>query len=242
MIIIPAIDLLDGCVVRLEQGVESSARVYSDDPYAFAQTFEAAGARMIHVVNLDGAFGRPGKNTEIIARLARDLTVPIELGGGIRSLDRIGFWLNRGVTRVILGSAAVREPEIVEKAVLKYGNEAVVAGIDMKDGRVAVQGWREVTGVDGLELAIRMKTAGLSRIIVTDIATDGMLSGPRLDGMIDIAEKTGLRVIASGGVGRIEDIALIAQQAHSGIEGVIVGKAIYENRLDIGEAIRRHQE
>lgn len=242
MIILPAIDLLNGRVVRLEQGVESSAKVYSEDPLAFARNFEAAGAKFIHVVNLDGAFGRPEKNRDVIVHLTQHLSIPIELGGGIRSLDQIGFWLNRGVSRVILGSVAVNNPEIVEKAVKKYGSESVVVGIDMKDGRAAVHGWQDVTDVDGVELAMRMKGFGLSRVIITDIATDGMLSGPKLDKMIQIAEKTGLKVIASGGVGRIEDLALIAEYAQIGIEGAIVGKAIYENRLDVREAIRKYQK
>ncbi len=242
MIILPAIDLLDGRVVRLEQGIEYSAKVYSEDPLAFARDFESAGAKFIHVVNLDGAFGRPEKNKDVIVHLTQHLSIPIELGGGIRSLDQIGFWLNRGVSRVILGSAAINDPDMVEKAIKKYGSESVVVGIDMMDGRAAVHGWQDVTDVDGVELATRMKGFGLSRVIITDIATDGMLSGPKLNKMIEIAEKTGLKVIASGGVGKMEDLGLIAEYAQIGIEGAIVGKAIYENRLDIKEAIRKYQK
>jgi phosphoribosylformimino-5-aminoimidazole carboxamide ribotide isomerase len=241
MIIIPAIDLLDSQVVRLEQGVEKSSKVYSDDPLAFARIFKEAGAKLIHVVNLDGAFGRPEMNRVIIELLARELKTPIELGGGIRSLEQIGFWLNRGVSRVIIGSAAVKDPGMMEKAVRKYGSESIVAGIDMKDGRVAVHGWQDVTQTHGIDLARQMRDAGLSRLIITDISTDGMLTGPKLDGMIEIAEATGLRITASGGVSRIEDIALISEYSQIGIEGVIVGKAIYENRLDIKEAIRKYQ-
>ena len=242
MIIIPAIDLLDGKVVRLEQGVEDSATVYSNDPLVFARQFEEAGAEMIHVVNLDGAFGRPEKNREIIETLAKELHIPIELGGGIRNPDQVGFWLNRGISRVILGSAAVKDPSMVEKAVRKYGNEAIVVGIDMKDGKVAVHGWQDVTETDGVDLANQMKYAGLSRVIITDIATDGMLSGPKLDAMITIAGETGLSVIVSGGVSRLEDLDLIAAQSEAGLEGVIVGKAIYENRLDVKEAIQKYQQ
>ncbi|NQT25770.1 1-(5-phosphoribosyl)-5-[(5-phosphoribosylamino)methylideneamino]imidazole-4-carboxamide isomerase [candidate division KSB1 bacterium] len=241
MIILPAIDLLDSKVVRLEQGVEQSAKIYSDDPLAFARTFEDAGAKIIHVVNLDGAFGRPEMNRDIIATLASKLHIPIELGGGIRSVDQIGFWLNRGVSRVIIGSAAVKDPDMVEKAVRKYGSESIVVGIDMKEGLVAVHGWQDVTETRGIDLARQMRDAGLSRLIITDISTDGMLTGPKLDEMIEIAEATGLRIIASGGVSKIEDIALISEYGQIGIEGAIVGKAIYENRLDIKEAIQKYQ-
>ena len=241
MIILPAIDILDSNVVRLEQGMEDSAKVYSDDPLAFARAFEKAGAKIIHVVNLDGAFGRLEMNGDIITTLAAELSIPIELGGGIRSLDQIGFWLNRGVSRVIIGSAAVKDPVMVEKAVKKYGSESIVVGIDMKDGLVAVHGWQDVTEITGLDLAKRMRGAGLRCLIITDISTDGMLTGPRLDDMIKIAEATELKIIASGGVSQIEDIALISEYGQIGIEGVIVGKAIYENRLDINEAIQRYQ-
>lgn len=241
MIIIPAIDLLDNKVVRLEQGVEQSARIYSDDPYAFARTFKDAGAKIIHVVNLDGAFGRPQMNRDIIEMLARELNISIELGGGIRSFDQIGFWLNRGVSRVIIGSAAVKNPDMVEKAVRKYGSESIVVGIDIKHGRVAVNGWQDVTETRGIDLARRMRGTGLSRLIMTDISTDGMLTGPKLNEMIEIAEATGMRIIVSGGVSKLEDIALISEYSQIGIEGVIVGKAIYENRLDIKEAIQKYQ-
>lgn len=241
MIILPAIDLLDGRVVRLEQGIEESAKVYSDDPLAFARQFEEAGAKIIHVVNLDGAFGRPQKNVEIIEKLSRELNIPIELGGGIRTPDQVGFWLNRGISRVIIGSAAVNDPSMVEKVILKYGNEAIVVGIDMKDGKVAVHGWQDVTETNGVELASRMQHAGLSRVIITDIATDGMLTGPKLDSMIEVAKQTGLSVIASGGISKLDDLGLISEQESAGIEGVIVGKAIYENRLTVKEAIDLYQ-
>lgn len=241
MIIIPAIDLLDGKVVRLKQGVKASAKVYSNDPLAFARSFEKAGAKCIHLVNLDGAFGRPEMNREIIERIARELSIPVELGGGIRSLNQIGFWLNRGLSRVIIGSAAVKNPDMVEKAVKQYSSESVVAGIDMKEGRATVHGWQDVTEVRGMDLALRMREAGLTRLIVTDISTDGMLTGPRLDEMIEIARATGLRIIASGGVSKMEDITLISEYGQVGIEGVIIGKAIYENRIDIEEAIKKYQ-
>jgi len=241
MIVIPAIDLLDGKVVRLSQGQEKSAVVYSDDPLNFALQYQEAGAQWIHVVNLDGAFGRPGMNDAVIERISRNVNIPIELGGGIRTLDRIEFWLERNIGRVVLGSVAVQSPEIVEQAIVKHGPESIVAGIDIRDSRVAISGWTEKTEIHFVELAQKMKRTGIRRVIVTDIATDGMLTGPNIDTMIDIAGNTGLAVIVSGGVGSMEDVRKVADAADSGIEGVIVGKAIYENKIDISEAIRQYQ-
>jgi phosphoribosylformimino-5-aminoimidazole carboxamide ribotide isomerase len=242
MLIIPAIDLLNEKVVRLSRGLENTAKSYSGDALETARSFEKAGAKWIHVVNLDGAFGRPGVNDRVIASLARSLSVPFELGGGIRTADQIDFWLNRGVSRVVLGSALLENPEMAERAIQQYGGDAVTAGIDMKGGRVSIRGWLEDTTVEGLDLAARLKKAGLTRVILTDIETDGMLGGPGLDRMITIAEKTGLAVTASGGVGSMEDLARIAGCGKSGIEAAIVGKALYEKKLDLAEAIRRFQD
>jgi len=242
MLIVPAIDLLNEKVVRLSQGLESTAKVYSEDAPETARAFERAGARWIHVVDLDGAFGRQGVNDALISRLACSLSIPFELGGGIRTADHIDFWLNRGVSRVVLGSALLENPEMAERAVQEYGSDAVTAGIDMKGGKVSIKGWLEDTPVEGLDLASRLKKAGLARVILTDIASDGMLEGPRLDRMIEIAEKTGLAVTVSGGVGSMEDLARIAGCGKYGIEAAIVGRAVYENRLDLAEAIRRFQD
>ena len=241
MIIIPAIDLLDGKVVRLMQGEEQSAKVYADDPLEFALRYQEAGARWIHVVNLDGAFGRPGMNDAVIERISRNVNISIELGGGIRTMDRIEFWLERGIDRVVLGSVAVHSPEIVKQAIQKHGPESIVAGIDIHEGHVAVSGWTEKTEIQFIELAQQMKNLGIQRTIVTDIATDGMLTGPNIDTMIDIAGNTGLYVIVSGGVGSMEDIRKVADAADFGIEGVIVCKAIYENKIDVAQAIQQYQ-
>lgn len=241
MIIIPAIDLLDGKVVRLEQGEEKSAKIYSDDPLEFALQFQDAGAKWIHVVNLDGAFGRPGMNDAVIERITRNVSVPVELGGGIRTIDRIEFWMERGVKRVVLGSVAVRAPEIVDRAIHQFGSDAIIVGIDVHENNVAIAGWTEKTNIHCIDLAAQMKSLGLKRIIVTDISTDGMLTGPNIDTMIDIAGNTGLTVIISGGVGSIDDIETVANAADFGIEGVIVGKAIYENKIDIFHAIEQYQ-
>lgn len=241
MLIIPAIDLLGGNVVRLRQGRENSAKVYSDNPVETALSFQKAGARLIHVVDLDGAFGRPGQNDVVIREMADALSIPMELGGGIRSLDRVGYWLNRGVTRIILGSAAVKNPDLIRKAVQKYSNRSVIAGVDIRDNRVSVSGWQEDTAASGLALAREMVNLGLSQIIVTEIATDGMLTGPRLESMKEIAERTGLHVIASGGIGAMEDLKQVADTAACGIRGIIVGRAIYENKVALEDAIQQFQ-
>jgi phosphoribosylformimino-5-aminoimidazole carboxamide ribotide isomerase len=241
MIIIPAIDLLDGKVVRLAQGKEKSAKVYSDDPLEFAIQFQEAGARWIHLVNLDGAFGRPGMNDAVIERISRNVNVPIELGGGIRTLDRIDFWLDRGISRVVLGSVTVKSPEIIEQAIEKHGPDPIIAGIDIHDEQVAISGWTEKTEIHFIEMAGRMKELGIIRTIVTDISTDGMLAGPNMESMIHIARDTGLKVIVSGGIATLQDIQRVSDAGKFGIEGVIVGKAIYENKIDIHQAIQKFQ-
>lgn len=242
MLIIPAIDLLKEKVVRLSQGTEETATVYSNDPLKIALDFQKAGAHWIHVVDLDGAFGRPETNDTVIKQLTRTLSIPIELGGGIRSLDRISFWLNQGVGRVILGSVAVKNPEIVKQAINQYGSEPVVVGIDIRAGKVAVHGWQENTQTNYIEIARKMKSFGLQRTIVTDIATDGMLTGPKLDAMINIAQKTDLAVIASGGVSSLKDLEYIAEYSHQGIEGAIIGRAIYEKKFTVKQAIDKFQK
>jgi len=245
VLILPAIDLLDGKAVRLSKGVEASAVVYSDRPEDVAAEFEAAGARWIHVVDLDAAFGRPHVNAATVERILRSLSIPIELGGGVRDEEKIRFWLEKGVGRVILGSAAVENPLLVRNATEKYGNESVVVGIDIRDGRAAVRGWTEDSARDYIGLARDMQKLGVRRVIVTDISADGMLGGPRLESMLRIARETGLSVIVSGGVGSINDLEEIGTRRKSagrGIEGVIVGKALYEKRFSLKEAILRFQD
>lgn len=242
MILFPAIDLLNSQVVRLQQGLEQSKTVYSNDPPAMARSFQDAGAQWIHVVDLDGAFGRPEVNDAVIRDMIHSVSIPIELGGGIRTLDRITYWLKQGVGRVILGSVAIKNPDLVQTAIETHGSDAIVVGIDMKDGKVAIHGWQDKTDVDAISLAKQMQACGLTRTIITDIATDGMLTGPRLETMLQIADATGLNVIASGGVGTLDDLATIEAVTSRGIEGAIVGKAIYENAFTVQEAVERFQK
>jgi phosphoribosylformimino-5-aminoimidazole carboxamide ribotide isomerase len=211
MLIIPAIDLLGGRVVRLVQGDEKRSVVYSDDPSAVASAFEKAGAVWIHVVDLDGAFGRPGVNDAAVRGVLDSVSAKIELGGGIRSMDAVGRILARGAARVILGSAAAQNPELVVQSVERFGGDKIVAGIDVKDGMAVVHGWR------------------------------GMLAGPRLEAAFGIARETGLGVIVSGGVSGMRDLEEIQEGAVPGVEGVIVGKAYYEKKIDLKEAMDRFQ-
>ena len=239
MFIIPAIDILDGKVVRLVQGAEEKAKVYSNDPLEIASQFQESGARLIHVVDLDGAFNRSGVNDSIIKSLIKNIAVPIELGGGIRSLERIKYWLDVGVERVILSSMVVENPHLVSMAISQYGQEALILGIDVKNGYVSIHGWKWVSKIKPFELALRMKSMGLKRVIVTEIAADGTLKGPQLEHALVIAKSTGLSVIVSGGISSMKDIEMVAQA--NCFEGVIVGKAIYENKILLNKVIESYQ-
>ncbi len=241
MFIIPAIDLLGGKVVRLVQGDEKRSVVYSDDPSAVALAFEKAGAVWIHVVDLDGAFGRPGVNDAAVRGVLDSVSAKIELGGGIRSMDAVERALARGAARVILGSAAAQNPELVVRSVDRFGGDKIVAGIDVKDGMAAVHGWRDKTPIGYLDLARRMESAGIRRTVVTDVSSDGMLAGPRLEAAFGIARETSLGVIVSGGVSGMRDLEEVQEGAVPGVEGVIVGKAYYEKKIDLKEAMDRFQ-
>lgn len=238
MLIIPAIDLKGGQVVRLEQGRMDRDTVYSDDPSAMAEKLAAAGAELIHVVDLDGAVsGRP-VNREVIHRLARG-PVPIELGGGIRDLDTISDYLGHGVSRVILGTAAHRNPELVRQAVGRHPGRVVI-GIDARDGKASVSGWNEDTPITAVELARRYDALAIAAIIYTDIARDGMMTGPNVPQTLALARAVKVPVIASGGVKDLGHIRALLP--HPEISGVITGRAIYEGTLDLAEAIRLARE
>lgn len=241
MIVIPAIDLKDGRCVRLVQGAKDRETVYSLDPVSVAKEFEAAGAERIHVVDLDGAFDGMPKNTEIIKAIVRAVDAPVQTGGGIRSLEAVENLLAAGVDRVILGTIALRSPQVVEEACARFGGDRVLVGIDARDGRVAVEGWVEESDVLAFDLAVKMKDAGVREIVYTDIARDGMLSGPNV-AATERMLASGVGVIASGGVSSVDDLVTLAKLSSRGLTGAIVGKAIYTGRVDLKEAIRRVRE
>lgn len=237
MIVIPAIDLKDGRCVRLYQGRADQETVYSEDPVEVARRWAEHGAAMIHVVDLDGAFDGLPRNLDIVRRIVEAVDTPIELGGGIRSLQAIEEVLKLGVHRAILGTVAVEDPGLVEAACRRFGGDRVLVGIDARDGQVAVQGWVDTTGQDAYEMALLMKRLGVQEIVFTDIAKDGTLEGPAFDSL-ERMTGTGLKVIASGGVATLDDLKRLRQLARKGVSGVIVGKALYTGDVDLGDAIR----
>ena len=234
MIIIPAIDLKDGKCVRLLQGKEDEVTVYSDDPAAMANKWVDLGARLLHLVDLDGAFSGEQKNYDKIRAIRKAIHIPIELGGGIRDINRIDMLVNIGIDRVIIGTSAASNPDMVKEASKKYPGQVIV-GIDAKDGKVAVKGWVEITELDAVEFAQSVEMFGIAGIIYTDISRDGMLIGPNLDAMAKMVESVKVPVIASGGVSNIEDIKSLMKIDN--LWGVITGKALYSGALDLREAI-----
>ena len=233
----PAIDLKDGRCVRLRRGEMEQATVYADDPAAQARVWRDAGFRWLHVVDLNGAFaGRP-VNADAVTRILAAIDLPVQLGGGIRDMAGIESWLAAGVRRVILGSAAAKNPALVLQACRTFPGRIVV-GIDARDGKVATEGWAETSTMRATELALRFEDAGVAAIVYTDIGRDGMLSGLNLDQTIDLAAQLTTPVIASGGVGSLDDLAALRQAAAgTGIEGVIVGRALYDGRVTPAAAL-----
>jgi phosphoribosylformimino-5-aminoimidazole carboxamide ribotide isomerase len=237
MILFPAIDLKDGVVVRLEQGDMARATVFNRDPAGQAHAFESEGFRHLHVVDLDGAFAGKPRNAGAIERILETVGLCVQLGGGIRDLATIESWLEKGVDRVIIGTAAVRDPALVKEAAQKFPKRIAV-GLDARDGKVATQGWAETSELSALELARRFEDAGVAAIIYTDIARDGLLKGLNLDATIALAEAISVPVVASGGLASIDDVkALLAPRA-ARLQGAIAGRALYDGRLDAGEALR----
>lgn len=239
MLVIPAIDLKGGRCVRLTEGREASAKVYDRDPLEVAHAYEKAGAQLIHVVDLDGAFlGATSANLHIIKRINGEVSIPVEVGGGLRTLADIEFILRDvGARYAIIGTLAVEQPDLLKAAVAAFG-DAVVVGIDARDGQVATRGWTAATRVAAAELACEVTSLGVRRIIYTDIARDGRLKGPNLEATREIARRSGARVTASGGVGTLEDITGLCELEGDGVDSVIVGKALYENRFTLKQALR----
>jgi phosphoribosylformimino-5-aminoimidazole carboxamide ribotide isomerase len=237
MLIIPAIDLKEGKCVRLEQGLMNKATVYSDDPATTAKHWEAQGAELLHVVDLNGAFAGVPKNLDAIKAIRKAVKMPVEVGGGIRDVATIRSLVSIGIDRIILGTAAIENPDFVREACREYPGK-IIAGIDAKDGMVAIKGWAEVTKVKAVDLARRMQGHGVIAIIYTDIKRDGMLSGPNIEATKSLAEALKIPVIASGGVHTMKDIENLLAIKNSGVSGVITGKAIYSGSLDLREAIK----
>jgi phosphoribosylformimino-5-aminoimidazole carboxamide ribotide isomerase len=234
MIIIPAIDLKNGSCVRLLQGKEDKVTVYSESPEKTAKQWESCGAKLLHVVDLDGAFTGSQKNFEAIKTIRSSVSLEIEVGGGIRDLKKIDELISMGINRIILGTAAIENPSLLKESCDKYPGQILI-GIDAKDGMAAVKGWVEVTKIDSKKLAKNAEKAGAAGIIYTDISRDGMLTGPNIKAMIEMVDNVQISVIASGGVSSIEDIKNLKQIKN--LWGVIVGKAIYSGAVDLREAI-----
>lgn len=241
MLILPAIDLINGNCVRLKEGAESTRKIYSDQPHIVAKQWQDEGARMIHVVNLDGAFGRAGQNVRVIEKILSSVSIPVELGGGIRTLEDAGNWLSLGVARVIFGTVAVTQPKIVADAVQKYGAEKVVVGIDARQDKVAIEGWEKQTGEEVLSFARKMQGLGVERFIYTDIQRDGRSTGPNVERTAQLARETQVKVIASGGISSVAHLQSLMDTNERNIEGAIIGTALYEGELSLADVVEQFQ-
>ena len=234
----PAIDMKNGQCVRLRQGAFKDITIYSDAPEKVAAHWQEKGASFLHLVDLDGALAGYSVDEDVIRRIADTASIPIEIGGGIRSGEAVERMLGLGVRRVIIGTKAVEHPEFLRDMVRTFGEEAIVAGVDAKDGMVAVEGWEKVSSLTARDLCLTMKEYGVRHIVYTDISRDGMLSGPNVEATRKLTEETGLDIIASGGVSCMEDLKCLHE---AGIRGAIIGKALYENRIDLAEAVRLYE-
>ncbi|HEY7458849.1 MAG TPA: 1-(5-phosphoribosyl)-5-[(5-phosphoribosylamino)methylideneamino]imidazole-4-carboxamide isomerase [Xanthobacteraceae bacterium] len=236
VILFPAIDLKNGEAVRLQQGDMSRATVFNRDPAAQARAFETLGFDWLHLVDLDGAFAGKPVNAVAVASIIRTVKIPVQLGGGIRSLATVDAWLGEGIRRVIIGTAAVRDPEFVKRAAVKHPGRIAV-GIDARGGKVAISGWAESTHLDVVELARRFEDAGVSLIVHTDVERDGMLEGLNFEASIALAESTRIPVVASGGLASLDDVRKLLEPRAKRLAGAIAGRALYDGRLDAKAAL-----
>ena len=236
MILFPAIDLKEGLAVRLEQGDMARATIFSRDPAAQAQAFAQQGFEYLHVVDLDGAFAGKPVNAGAVDRILAGVSIPVQLGGGVRDTATVEAWLEKGITRIIIGTAAVRDPPFVKQAARDYPGRIAV-GLDARDGKVAVEGWAATSELSALEIARRFEDAGVAAIVYTDIARDGMLQGLNLDATVALAESISIPVIASGGLASIADIRALLEPRARKLAGAIAGRALYDGRLDAADAL-----
>ena len=235
---IPAIDLMSGQVVRLSRGCADAKTVYSDDPVAVACAFEAAGARRLHVVDLDGAFGGEPANIGVVKQIREAVAMEIELGGGLRTEKSVDRVLEMGIHYAIVGTGALRDRKLVERLANRHG-ERLVVGIDAHDGKVAIEGWVETSDLDAIDFARELEALGVGTVIATDIATDGMMTGPNLESLARLADAVAMRVVASGGIRNVEDLLACRDLGRPNLIGAITGRAIYEKTLILAEAIAR---
>lgn len=235
MIILPAIDLLDGQVVRLREGKLADKTVYSDDPLGFARRWEEEGGNCLHVVDLNAAFTGEPRNIEMVKRLVRTLNIPVQVGGGIRSLEAATTFIKAGVARVVLGTGAVDSPIFLENLVNRFGGDRIAVSVDARDGHVAVRGWTEVTSINVLDFIRMVEKLGVGTIIFTDIATDGTLIGPNFPVLEKILDKTHCNIISSGGVATLEHIKQLASMPR--LYGLIIGRALFDGTIDLEEAV-----
>ena len=233
MLLIPAIDLRNGFCVRLLQGESDKETVYSNDPAAMAVTFEDAGAKRLHLVDLDGAFQGEGANIPSIRSILKNVSIPVQIGGGLRTEEDIDSMLALGVSAVIVGTMAVKHPDVLEKVLKKYTDEQIILGIDARNRKVSIEGWKESTEIQDVKFALRWKNSGIKRVVFTDISRDGMLSGPNLAALREMAEHTGLKIVASGGISSMDDLEQLKILEPNGVDQAISGKAIYEGKIDL---------
>ena len=233
MLLIPAIDLRNGFCVRLLQGESDKETVYSNDPAAMAVTFEEAGAKRLHLVDLDGAFQGEGANISSISSILKNVSIPVQIGGGLRTEEDIDRMLALGVSAVIVGTMAVKHPDVLEKLLKKYTDEQIILGIDARNRKVSIEGWKESTEIQDVKFALRWKNSGIKRVVFTDISRDGMLSGPNLAALREMAEHTGLKIVASGGISSMDDLEQLKTLEPNGVDQAISGKAIYEGKIDL---------
>jgi len=241
MLIVPAIDLRDGCCVRLTQGRRDSAKVYDRNPVDIARDYEAAGAKMLHVVDLDGAFSEPNsRNRQMLQEIVRSIEIPVQFGGGLRGLEDARKAIDLGIARIVIGTLAVESPETLKTLLSLFGSERVVVGIDSRNGQVVTRGWENDTVLSAVNFARQLASLGVDRVIHTNVSRDGMLNGIDVEATCEIVHACGLKVTASGGVSSLEDIRRVSR-ATCGIDSLIIGKALYEGYFTIQEALAARQ-